>query len=53
MLSGLFSGAGVGLLVLLRTNSDPWEDFYVPAILVAAGVIFGVIADLLPFVNIF
>ena len=53
MLSGLFSGAGVGLLVLLRTNSDPWEDFYVPAILVAAGVVFGVIADLLPFVNIF
>ncbi|MBR5448758.1 MAG: arsenic efflux protein [Clostridia bacterium] len=53
MLSGLFSGAGVVLLVLLRTNSDPWEDFYVPAILVAAGVIFGVVADLLPFVNIF
>ena len=53
MLSGLFSGAGVGLLVLLRTNSDPWEDFYVPAILVVAGVIFGVIADVLPFINIF
>ena len=53
MLSGLFAGAGVGLLVLIRTNSDPWEDFYVPAILVAAGVVFGVIADLLPFINIF
>ena len=51
MLSGLFSGAGVGLLVLIRTNSDPWEDFYVPAILVAAGVIFGVIADLIPFIS--
>ena len=53
MLSGLFSGAGVGLLVLLRTNRDPWEDIYVPAILVAAGVVFGVLADLLPFINIF
>ncbi len=53
MLAGLFSGAGVGLLVLIRTNSDPWEDFYVPAILVAAGVVFGMLADLLPFVNIF
>lgn len=53
MLAGLFSGAGVGLLVLLRTNRDPLEDIYVPAILVAAGVIFGVVADLLPFINIF
>ena len=53
MLSGLFSGAGVGLLVLIKTNSDPWEDFYVPAILVLAGVIGGVVADLLPFVSIF
>lgn len=53
MLSGLFSGAGVGLLVLLRTNRDPLEDIYVPAILVAAGVVFGVIADALPFMNIF
>ena len=53
MLAGLFSGAGVGLLVLIRTNSDPKEDFYVPAILVLAGVVFGVIADLLPFINIF
>ena len=53
MLSGLFSGAGVGLLVLIKTNSDPWEDFYVPAILVVAGVIGGVVADLLPFVSIF
>ncbi|MBR3681412.1 MAG: arsenic efflux protein [Clostridia bacterium] len=53
MLAGLFSGAGVGLLVLIRTNSDPWEDFYVPAILVAAGVLFGTLADLLPFINIF
>lgn len=53
MLSGLLSGAGVGLLVLIKTNSDPKEDFIVPAILVVAGVIFGAIADLLPFITIF
>lgn len=53
MLSALFSGAGVGLLVFLRTNSDPKEDIYVPAILVVAGIIFGMIADLVPFINIF
>lgn len=52
MLSGLLSGAGVGLLVLIKTNSDPKEDFIVPAILVISGVVFGVIADLLPFITI-
>ena len=53
MLSGLLSGAGVGLLVLIKTNSDPKEDFIVPAILVLAGVVFGALADLLPFITIF
>lgn len=53
MLSGLLSGAGVGLLVLIKTNSDPKEDFIVPAILVISGVVFGVVADLLPFITVF
>ena len=53
MLSGLLSGAGVGLLVLIRTNKDPKEDILVPAILVVAGTLFGFIADLLPFISIF
>jgi len=53
MLSGLLSGAGVGLLVLIRTNKDPKEDIIIPAILVVAGTLFGFIADLLPFISIF
>ena len=53
MISGLLAAAGVGLLVLIRTNSDPKEDIIVPAILVVAGTVFGLIADLLPFITIF
>ncbi len=46
MLSGLFSGAGVGLLVLLKVNKDWRENLTVMGILVAAGFIFGLIFDL-------
>ncbi len=48
MLSGLFSGAGVGLLVLFRTNKSLKENIIIAGLLVVLGVLFGFIADLLP-----
>lgn len=47
MISGLLSGAGVGLLVLFRMNKHPKENFTVTAILVVSGLIFGLLADLI------
>jgi hypothetical protein len=49
MISGLSSGAGVGLLVLFRVNKSMKENFLTMGILVASGTIFGMIADLLNF----
>ncbi len=48
MMSGLFSGAGVGLLVLFRMNKRIKENITVAAILVISGIVFGAIADLIP-----
>ena len=47
MMSGLFSGAGVGLLVLYKVNKKVKENLLVTGILVLAGVIFGLIGDLI------
>ena len=47
MMSGLFSGAGVGLLVLFRVNKKLKENLMIVAIIIAAGVIFGLIGDLI------
>ena len=47
MMSGLFSGAGVGLLVLCRVNKKARENLVIIGIIVAAGVIFGLIGDLI------
>lgn len=49
MLSGLFSGAGVGLLVLFRINKNIKENLLVVAILVASGIVFGALADIMNF----
>ena len=49
MLSGLFSGAGVGLLVLFKVNKNIKENLTIIAILVITGTVFGLIADLLNF----
>ena len=47
MMSGLFSGAGVGLLVLFRVNKKVKENLLILAIIVVAGIIFGLIGDLI------
>ena len=49
MLSGLFSGAGVGLLVLFKVNKNIKENLAVIGIVTAAGMVFGLIADCLNF----
>ena len=45
MLSGLFPGAGVGLVILLRFNKSKKENLLIIATLVVIGFIFGLIAD--------
>lgn len=47
MLAGLFSGAGVGLLVLFRVNKKIKENLIITLILVASGVVFGLLGDLI------
>ncbi len=47
MMAGLFSGAGVGLLVLFRVNRHLKENFLVVGIIIAAGVVFGMLGDLI------
>ena len=49
MLSGLFSGAGIGLLVLFKVNKNLRENLLITAILVSCGVVFGFLADVLNF----
>ncbi len=48
MISGLLTGAGVGLLVLFRMNKNLKENLLVVGILLCSGVLFGLIADLIP-----
>ncbi len=52
MLSGLFSGAGVGLLVLFRTNKRIKENLLIVGLLVLFGTLFGFVADLIPIFNL-
>ena len=47
MMSGLFAGAGVGVLVLFKMNKRPKENLIILGLLVASGVIFGLLADLI------
>ena len=46
MLSGLFSGAGVGILVLLRTRKKPRECALILLLLVVIGALFGGLFDI-------
>jgi hypothetical protein len=52
MLAGLFSGAGVGLLVLFRLNKKLKQNLLIVLILVLTGTLFGFIADFIPFLRI-
>lgn len=47
MMSGLFSGAGVGLLVLFRVNKHIKQNLSVLGILVTVGIIFGLLGDVI------
>jgi hypothetical protein len=47
MMSGLFAGAGVGLLILFRMNKRVKENVTVAVLLIAIGVVFGLFADLI------
>lgn len=47
MMSGLFAGAGVGILVLLKMNKRPKENLIILSLLVAFGVVFGLLADVI------
>ncbi len=47
MMSGLFSGAGVGLLVLFRVNKKIKENIAVVGVILAAGILFGLLGDLI------
>lgn len=46
MMSGLFSGAGVGLLVLLRMNNRWRDNLAVMGLLALSGFVFGLLFDL-------
>jgi len=47
MMAGLFSGAGVGLLVLFRVNKHIKQNLIIVGIILLAGVIFGLLGDLI------
>jgi hypothetical protein len=53
MISGLLSGAGVGLLVLFKVNKKHFkENLAIALILIGAGVLFGLLAEALPFLSL-
>lgn len=52
MISGLCSGAGVGALVLFRMNKHRRQNLIILGVLFAVGLVFGLIAELLPFLRI-
>ena len=47
MMAGLFSNAGVGLLVLFRVNKRLRENFFIVGLLLAVGILFGLLGDVL------
>ncbi len=49
MLSGLFAGSGVGLLVLIKVNKRKKESLVIIGILLLAGIFFGMLADIIDF----
>jgi hypothetical protein len=53
MLSGLFSGGGVGLLVLFKQNRHLKTNLAIVGILIASGFVFGLLADLTGLSSVF
>ena len=49
MMAGLFSGSGIGILVLFRVNKNWKQNLAITALLVAVGFVFGLLADFVPF----
>ena len=49
MMSGLFSGAGVGILILIKVNKKPRENLFIISLLVVLGTLLGLVADLIGF----
>ena len=47
MLSGLLTGAGVGLLVLFKVNNNKRENMMIVALLVISGTLFGSLFELI------
>lgn len=52
MLSGLFSGAGIGILVLFKVNKNVKANIAIVCLLIFVGVVFGLLADAIPFLKI-
>ena len=50
MMSGLMVGAGVGILILIRSNRNRRESAKIVAILYASGVIGGLLTSLMPLI---
>ena len=50
MISGLLTGSGVGLLVLLKIHKHKKENIFIVLTLILVGCIFGIVADI-PFVT--
>ena len=51
MMAGLFSGAGVGVLILIRLNRRPKENVMILSLLVGIGFVFGLLFDLFNFAD--
>ena len=47
MMTGLFAGSGVGLLVLFKVNKKIKENLIIVGIVVLTGIIFGLLGDLI------
>ena len=50
MMSGLFSGAGIGMVILFRAGKERIpENLIIISVVLVAGIVFGIIADFIPF----